>query len=154
MMTLIRGIITKTTAAAGKLLRFDATGRTGETIADREVFQQYGLQSRPPEGSEALIVRQGNQIFIIASENREVRLSLAEGEVALSTDEGDVIHLKRQHKIEITAGPGGEVNIFATTVRLGGLSLDTAMGIVTGACSCSITGAPHAVTSQTAKATL
>jgi phage gp45-like len=115
--------------------------------------------------------------MVFASDDRSYRISLDEGEVALATDEGDVIHLKRDHKIEITAGnalaageitinaegvmtgkvtvnAGGAVDVSAPTVRLGGLALDTALGIVTGACSCSITGAVHPVTSQTAKATL
>ena len=158
----IRGIVTGTVAAASKLLRLDVSGRSDETIEDREALQQYGLQSRPPDGAEAVLIRQGNHILIVASDDRRYRIALSKGEVSLSTDEGDVIHLKRNHEIDITAGTGGkvnvsagsEVNVSAPTVRLGGLALATALGIVTGACSCAITGAPHPVTSQTVKATL
>lgn len=174
---MIRAVITATTAAAGKLLRFDATGRAGESFTDREALQQYGFQSRPPDGTEAVLMRRGNMILMLGSDNREYRIAMEKGELVIGTNEGDLMHWKRNRKVEwsigsvaaagqldITiAGPmqgkvnitaGGEVNVSAPTVRLGGLALATAMGIVTGACSCAITGAPHAVTSQTAKATL
>lgn len=154
MTGFIRGIITGTVAAAHKLLRVDCSGRTDETIEDREVLQQYGFQSRPPAGAEAVLIRQGDHILIIASDDRTIRLSLEEGEVALVTSEGDKVHLQKNHVIDIEAGTGGTINITAGSVRLGGLALDTAVGIVTGACSCAITGAPHPVTSETAKATL
>lgn len=177
MNAYVRAVISASVAAAGKLLRIDAAGRVGETFTNREVLQQYGLQSRPPAGAEAIVIRRGGQIVVIASDNREYRIALDEGEVAIVSDEGDKIHIKRDRKMEITvgtalqpgqltidvAGPlqgsvvinaGGSVDISAPTVRLGGLALETALGIVTGACACAITGAPHAVTSQTVKATL
>jgi phage gp45-like len=177
MIRMIRGIFTSVTDTLGKVRRFSASGRSDETVEDREMFQHYGFASSPKSGAENVIFREGNLIISIADGDRRYRVALASGEVAIFTDEGDKIHLKRGRKIDILAGAalqpgeitikaegpltgkilvqaGGQVDVAAPTVRLGGLALETALGIVTGACSCSITGAPHAVTSLTAKATL
>lgn len=167
-LRMIRVLLTDTVAAAGKLLRFSGSGRAEETISDREVLQPYGFQSRPPAGSEGLVLRQGNWLVLIAADGRETRLGLEEGEVAVVTDEGVKFHMKRDHKIEIAAGTilkpgqltieiagvGSQVDIHAATVRIGGMALATALGVVTGACACAVTGAVHPVVSQTAKATL
>jgi phage gp45-like len=157
-----------TVASAGKLLRFSASGRSDETIEDREVLQPYGFQSRPPDGSEGLVLRQGNWLVLIAADGRETRVALEKGELAVVTDEGDKMLWKRNRKVEIAVGsilkpgqltieitgPGSQVDIHAATVRLGGMALESALGIVTGGCICAMTGAAHPVTSLTAKATL
>lgn len=102
MVEMIRGIVTAITAQASKIMRFDASGRTGETFEDREAFQQYGLATRPKEGAECLILKQGENFLMIASDDRRYRIALEEGEVALYTDEGDKIHMKRTGVIEIS----------------------------------------------------
>jgi phage baseplate assembly protein V len=99
---MIRGIIQ--TVFEGAIKRFTASGRTDETIANREYFQHYGFSSRPLAGGEAIIIREGNHFVMIASDDRRYRIALEEGEVALYTDEGDKIHLKRDKTIEIVCG--------------------------------------------------
>jgi phage gp45-like len=97
---IIRVILTA--VREGVIKRFDSTGRTDETFANREFFQQYGMTSFPKAGAEGLVIKKGNVIFLVASDDRRYRVSLAEGEVALYTDEGDKIHLKRG-EIDITS---------------------------------------------------
>jgi len=101
-MRLIRTILTSITDAAAKL--FSATGRAGETINSRELFQHYGFGSSPLPGAEVLVVAQGNTTIAIASEDKRYRVVLASGEVCLYSDEGDKVHLKRGRIIEVVAG--------------------------------------------------
>lgn len=99
---MIRGIIGS--VVQGVIQRFSAAGRPGETIEDRELFQQYGYTSRPLTGAEVIIINEGNHFIAIATEDRRYRLNLQNGEVALYTDEGDKIHLKRNREIEVVGG--------------------------------------------------
>ncbi len=166
---MIRGLIQIFSGLAGKIPRFTAGGRTGESIDDREAFQHYGFASRPKTGAECIIIREGNHFIMIADDDRRYRIALEGGEAAIYTDEGDKVHLKRDRKIEITSGnslvPGeitikaegltGKINVVAESVVLGKESLlSLAAGVVTGQCLCAFTGIPHAVSSGSVKATL
>ncbi len=111
---MIRGIIQQ--VIEGAIKRFTASGRSGETIADREYFQHYGFTSRPLVGAEAIIIREGNHIVMIASDDRRYRIALEAGEVAIYTDEGDKVHLKRGRKIEIVGGNEVSLNTKAAKV--------------------------------------
>lgn len=157
----IRGIIKSVTAQASKLMRFSASGRTDETIENREAMQQYGFGSRPKEGAECLVIKEGNHFLMIASDDRRYRIGLQEGEVALYTDEGDSIHLKRGKTIEVKSGgtvdinATGKVLVKAPSVKLGNTAaIDLAGGVITTQCVCSVTGAVHPQGSLTVKATL
>ena len=108
---MIRGIVTS--VVEGVIKRFTASGRADETISNREYLQHYGYTSRPLPGAELIILREGNNIIAVASDDRRYRISLENGEVALYTDEGDKIHLKRGRIIEIT---GGEKVVVSTKV--------------------------------------
>jgi len=115
-MRFIRTILTGITDAAAKL--FSATGRDGETIRARELFQQYGFGSSPLPGAEVLVVAQGNTTIAIASEDRRYRVQLVNGEVCLYSDEGDKVHLKRGRIIEVVAG--NKVVLTTPTAELAG----------------------------------
>lgn len=115
MLTVIRSIFIS--IAEGAIKRFSGSGRAGETFADREYFQHYGFTSRPLPGAEGLLIKQGNVIYLIASDDRRYRIGLADGEVALYSDEGDKVHLKRGRVVEIQAGT--EVLLNAPSVKLG-----------------------------------
>lgn len=108
---MIRGIVKS--VIEGVIKRFSAYGRGEETIDNREYLQHYGYTSRPLEGAEIIIIREGGHFVAVASDDRRYRISLEAGEVALYTDEGDKIHLKRGRIIEIT---GGEKIIASTKV--------------------------------------
>ncbi|MFA5161142.1 MAG: phage baseplate assembly protein [Elusimicrobiales bacterium] len=101
-MTIIRAIITGITEGAARL--FAATGRSGETFADRELLQHYGFASSPKDGAAGIVLVKDNQVFLVASDDARYRVALERGEVALYTDEGDRFHFKRGRKVELTAG--------------------------------------------------
>lgn len=174
MISLIKVIINTFTSKAGKSQKWSGTGRIGEPFEDCESLQQYGLASHPPSGSEGISLKAGNTVYLIASDNRRYRIDTKPGEVAIYTDEGDSIHLKRGHEIEVNAkgessakisinakglngnveinaeGIDGKCVVNAANVYLGSEML--ADGVVTGMCSCSITGAPHPIKSLHVKA--
>jgi len=119
---MIRGIIQQ--VIEGAIKRFSASGRPDETINDREYFQHYGFTSRPKAGAEIIVIREGNHIIAVASDDRRYRIALEEGEVAIYTDEGDKIHLKRGRKIEVA---GGEE-----------VTISTKAAVVTASTSCQV----------------
>jgi len=97
---MIRAIINA--VSGGVRAIFSASGRAGETFESREYLQHYGYASRPLSGAEAILIKEGNHIMMIASDDRRYRLALEEGEVAIYTDEGDKIHFQRGKTIEVT----------------------------------------------------
>jgi len=119
---MIRGIIQS--VIEGTVKRFSATGRSGESFTSREYMQHYGFSSRPLEGAEAVLIRDGNHIVMIASEDRRYRVGLEGGEVCLYTDEGDQIRLKRDKEIyiksgnKLTAEVENDVNVTAKTATV------------------------------------
>jgi phage gp45-like len=149
-MKIVRGIIRSTQHEAGKIPRFTAAGRPGETFSNREVFGQYGFSSRPLSGAENIMAIEGSCVIQLASADRRYEISLQDGEVAVHTDEGDSLHFKRGRVMEITTGTA---IINATTVKLGSSELLPTSGVVTGECAC-IFGVPHPITSTKVKAQL
>jgi phage baseplate assembly protein V len=85
----------------GVIKRFSANGRANETITSREYFQHYGYTSRPLAAAEGIVIREGNQLVMIASDDRRYRTSLEEGECALYDDQGQKVHLKRNNEIHV-----------------------------------------------------
>lgn len=90
---MVRGMIKS--VVEGVIKRFSATGMIGQDIDDREYLQHYGYTSRPLEGAEAVIIRDGNHIVMIASDDRRYRIKLEAGEVALYDDLNQKVHLTR-----------------------------------------------------------
>ncbi|KUG24580.1 prophage baseplate assembly protein v [hydrocarbon metagenome] len=127
---MIRGIINSVTEGLIKL--FSADGRTDESFEDREYFQHYGFTSRPKEGAEIIIIREGNHIIGIASDDRLYRIAIEDGEVALYTDEGDKIHFKRDKIIEVVSG-----NKLIATVE-NEVDITTKVAKVTASESCEV----------------
>lgn len=108
---MIRCIINSVVEGAIKLAAF--SGYAGETISSREYMQHYGFTSRPLAGAEAVAVREGNHIIVVASDDRRFRVAVESGEVCIYTDEGDKIHLLRGREILINCG--GKVTVNAAT---------------------------------------
>lgn len=143
---LIRGVLSAVTAAAGQIMRFAASGRSGETFAERELLQQYGFGSRPLAGSEGIFLIQGQQVFCLATADKRYQIELADGEVSLFTDEGDRVHLKRGRVIEVIGGEKVKVStklaeIAATTKVTLDTPLVEASGDMTVAGDLAVTGA-------------
>lgn len=90
---MIRGIVIS--ILEGVIKRFSASGRSDETISDREYFQHYGYTSRPKAGAEIIIIREGGQFIAVASDDRRYRITMEEGEVSLYDDLGQKVHLTR-----------------------------------------------------------
>lgn len=114
---MVRGILDSITEGFIKL--FSASGRTDESFDQREYFQHYGFTSHPLKGAEIIIIREGNHILGIASDDRRYRLSIADGEVALYDDLDQKVHLTRsgieaESPTKITA-TAPEIDIVATT---------------------------------------
>ena len=152
MITLIRGIITSFAVKAGKLAMFSASGRTGETFTDRVAFQHFGFASGLPKGTEAILLKTGQNVYLVASDSRKYRLSIEAGECQIYNENGDNIHLKKDHTIEVNAvGLTSKVVVNAGSVELGGPTKDPTDGVVTGKCNC-VYGAPHPVISSVVKA--
>jgi phage gp45-like len=174
-MSIIRGLIKAVRAAKSKdnPPRFDASGRTDEEFTDREMFQQYGFASRPPAGTQCLLVKSGQNVYMVASDGSKYGVDLKDGEVALSDKHGNRIHLQEGGKIVIKATSKVEVNsenvlvegasevkvksnkaiIDSGDINLGPEALMAfAGGVVTTMCLCSISGAPHPIGSSTVQA--
>ena len=101
---MIRGIVTSVIEGLIKL--FSATGRPdalggSETFDQREYFQHYGFTSRPKPGAELIIIREGNHIIAVASDDRRYRLAMAEGEMAIYDWLGQHVHLKADGTIQV-----------------------------------------------------
>lgn len=86
----------------------------GEVADDVERFQQFGITSVPPQGSEAIALAVGgsrSHLVVIAVDDRRFRpRNLQEGETALYDKSGSLVILKADGSIEIVPS-GGEVNI-------------------------------------------
>jgi phage gp45-like len=127
---MIRGIIQ--TVFEGVIKRFTASGRPDETIANREYFQHYGFSSRPLAGAEAIIIKEGNHIVMIASDDRRYRIALEDGEACIYTDEGDHIRLKRGKEIYIKSG-----NKLTAEIE-NEVNITTKVAVVTASTSCQV----------------
>lgn len=79
-------------------------GLDGEKIS-AEYMQHFGLASRPPKGSQCVMVALGGRTghsVVIATEHGEYRFKqLEDGEVALYSMDGAVIHLKRGKIVDV-----------------------------------------------------
>lgn len=139
-MNMIRGIVI--VVLEGLIKRFSASGRNGESFSSREYFQHYGFTSRPKEGAEIIIIKEGNHYIAVASDDRRYRLALEDGEVALYTDEGDKIHLKRDKTIEVISG-----NKLIATVE-NEVDITTKAAKVNASVSCEITSPAVTVTAS------
>ena len=125
--------------------RVSGRGVPRETLTSRPLWQQYGMASRPLEGAQALLFRDGEHLVILATEDARHRIALEQGEVAIYSDEGDKVHLKRGREIHVSAGSkvtieAPTVEVRADTVQLGE---GAAQGVVTAQCICAFTGGPH-----------
>lgn len=110
-LMLARGVINNSNDD-GVLQTHDLDLLAGEQRSDVETLQHYGIDYRPPDGSEALAVfLTGNRDngMVIATKHRESRESvrpnaLEKGELIIYTDEGDYVYFKRNREIIVNCG--------------------------------------------------
>lgn len=102
---IVRGVI-KLVDDKSKVQRIQASLLAGELKDGIERYQEYGISTNPPAGTEALVVFCGgsrNNGVIVATGDRKFRIKeLQPGEVAIYTDEGDTIKLARNRKIQVS----------------------------------------------------
>lgn len=113
--------VTLATAATARFF-IQAQGMEGETFEAVEVWQQYGLASRPPAGGEALVVEPdeagaGEGALAVATQDRAHRPDMDAGEVVLYGKKATgqpAMRLRPNGHVDIDSGSG------ATTVNVGG----------------------------------
>lgn len=97
-MMLARGLLLATDDDR-KVQTIQASFLSDETLTDIERFQNYGVTSHAPIGSEVLTLFLGGNRdhgISFAVGDRQYRLKgLSQGEVALYDDQGQVVHIKR-----------------------------------------------------------
>jgi len=115
---MIQGSVKTITTAVKKFMRVDFEGLVDEEIENRMLLQQYGLQSRPREGARLVAFQQGTQIIVVASDDKEYRMSLEDGDVVLYSNEETFVKLGGSGGIEVSTKGGswviddsGNVNI-------------------------------------------
>ena len=141
MRRMIRGIIDS--VVEGAIKRLASSGLAGETFANREYFQHYGFTSRPLAGAECILMREGNHIVAVASDDRRYRIAIDDGEVAIYDNQGQKAHFKS----------GDEMHVVCT----GKLTADAAEEIeanapqvtVNAGQSCDVTSPQVTVTAST-----
>jgi phage baseplate assembly protein V len=96
-------------------------GLAGEALSPVELWQQFGLVTAPPAGTQAIVVPLGGRSsasVIVATENAAYRLQLnAEGEVALYNQDGDYVWLLRGGHVRIKASTHLQIDAPATTIN-------------------------------------
>lgn len=100
----------------------------GQLTDGVERFQEYGLSTVPPAGSEAIVIALGgarDHAVVVATESREHRpRGLAPGEVQLYAKWGQRVHLRADGSIELGAGSSsiriadGEITLTAAAITM------------------------------------
>jgi len=125
--TIRRGIIGLTDVAA----MVQVEGYDGERTSDVEYWQHYGLLTRPPKGTEVLVVQVGGgseQPIAIATHNDG---STAAGRVDIESEES--ILYSKEATVHLSAD--GDVNLIpngAKTVHVGGDASSCVYALVLG----------------------
>lgn len=112
-----RGILTLAASASyfAQVEAFD-----GEVFDELELWQQFGLASRPPAGGEAALAKvegRGEGAVIVATTDRAHRPSgLSEGDAALYAQQASgggqaQVHVKADGDIDLTPGTGQHVGV-------------------------------------------
>lgn len=113
MVPRVQGMIRRFTlgrATQGTADTVRVNGTTfGESATEAEHLQTYGLASVPPSGSEGVYLKQIGAVICLDS--RGNRPALNAGEVAIYCEHGQVVHLKGDGSIQLTAASGQDVSI-------------------------------------------
>jgi len=145
MIEMVRSILTE--VKEGVIKRFSGAGRLGESFTDRELFQHYGFTSRPLAGAEAIVLKRGNIIICVASDDRRYRIAVEDGEVCLYTDEGDFVHFKRNKLLHVSTGgkllidAADKVEINTAQVKVnasGSVEVNTPEAVVNAETKCQV----------------
>lgn len=104
-----------------------------EESRDVERYQDYGLSTHPPTGSQGIILFLGGDrshgIAIKVDDPATRKKGLTQGEVALYTDEGDYLWLKRNREALLRAN---KFNVIGSSETLMDLLIDSLTEISDG----------------------
>jgi phage baseplate assembly protein V len=104
-----------------------------EESRDVERYQDYGLSTHPPTGSQGIILFLGGDrshgIAIKVDDPATRKKGLTQGEVALYTDEGDYLWLKRNREALLRAN---KFNVIGSSETLMDLVIDSLTEISDG----------------------
>ena len=131
----------KNLARRAEISRVDSPGKVqvqalGGQALEAARFQPWGFASQPSAGTQGVVVFVGASAPGVLDESTKGAPALASAEVKIYAKGGASVHLKANGDVLVTPGSGGRV-------ELGGEGLPPTAGVVTGACVCAFTGAPH-----------
>jgi hypothetical protein len=113
---IIKGTISNVTSGARRVAKF--VGRFTK-YGSRPFIQQSGFSSRPNDNDEAVMVRLGDSMVIIASEDTNNPVSLEKGERAMHMDANNLIHIKKDSSGTIFIKAAGKIQLQCDTIELG-----------------------------------
>jgi hypothetical protein len=113
---IIKGTISSVTSGIRRICEF--TGRFTK-YGWRPFIQQSGFSSRPNDGDEAIMVRFGDAMVVISSEDTQNPIVLEKGERAMHMNSGNFIHIKKDSFGTIQIKATAKIQIQATSIELG-----------------------------------
>jgi hypothetical protein len=111
---IIRGIISSVTSGANRVAKF--IGRF-TNYGTRSFLQHWGFFSRPLDGASGLLVRFGDNMVIIGSDDSRYTIALSPGEVAIGIGDTAKVHVKSDNSILIKSSV--KIQVQAPEVELG-----------------------------------
>jgi phage baseplate assembly protein V len=124
--------------------RLQIQGVAGEVLDRVPMLTPFGVATRPPIGSRALLLALGGdraQLVVVSAGHKDYRgPSLAEGELALHSVGGTVLHVKNDGSVHVTGDvtASGDVSDSVGTLA----ALRTAFNVHTHPVTGSTTGPP------------
>lgn len=97
---MIRGIIKDLAGGVERTVTFVGRFCTFKKVP---FVQQYGMVSSPPDNTSAVLIGDGSNKIVIATDDRQYRIELKKGELVLYTDKGSKLHFKDGNVIEMEA---------------------------------------------------
>jgi phage gp45-like len=113
---ILKGTISAVTSGVRRVATF-ATRFT--KYGAKPFIQQSGFSSRPNDGDEAIMVRLGDAMVVISSEDTQNPIALEKGERAMHMDAGNFVHIKKEASGTIQIKAGGKVKLDAGTIEIG-----------------------------------
>lgn len=115
--------VVKLVKASGQMQLLQVATLADEVDDDVEHFQCYGFTSHPLPGAEGISISVGgtHQAVVCVDDRRHRPTDLAAGEVAIYNNAGATIVMRADGSIELTPGPGADVNVASATGTLLGI---------------------------------
>jgi len=116
---IIRGIISSVSSGVDRVAKF--LGRF-TNYGSRSFLQHWGFFSRPLDGAQGLMVRFGDNMVIIGSDDSRYTVALSPGEVAIGINDTAKVHIKSDNSILIKSSV--KIQVQAPEIDLGASALE------------------------------